>query len=112
MSYALTEIGTGAAATGYVQVGDWVCRTAGGATLPVTGGTVTLPDSASATTSANVTCTVTNQLAAGSLRISKVVDAPDGAYTGGTGKTFSGSYDCGTGFTGTLLHADHRRTRS
>ena len=24
-SYALTEVGTGAAATGYVQVGDWVC---------------------------------------------------------------------------------------
>src|SRR5664279_3697900 len=101
-SYALTEIGTGAAATGYVQVGDWVCRTAGGAALPVTGGTVTLPDSASATTSANVTCTATNQLAAGSLQISKVVDAPDGAYTGGTGKTFSGSYDCGAGFTGTF----------
>ena len=101
-SYALTEIGTGAAATGYVQVGDWVCRTAGGAALPVTGGIVTLPDSASATTSANVTCTATNQLAAGSLQISKVVDAPDGAYTGGAGKTFSGSYDCGAGFTGTF----------
>jgi len=101
-SYALTENGTGAAATGYVQVGDWVCRTAGGTALPVAAGTVTLPDSASATAAANVTCTVTNQLAVGSLQISKIVDAPDGAYTGGTTKVFSGSYDCGAGFTGTF----------
>ena len=29
-----------------------------------------------------------------------MVDAPTGAYTGGTTKTFTGTYDCGTGFTG------------
>ena len=45
---------------------------------------------------------MTNRLATGSLRISKVVDAPAGAYTGGTTKTFSGTYNCGTGFTGTF----------
>ena len=101
-TYALTEVGTGAAATGYVQVGDWVCRTAGGSSVTVTAGTVTLTDSAASTTSANVTCTATNRLATGSLRISKAVDAPAGAYTGGTSKTFSGTYNCGTGFTGTF----------
>ncbi|MFZ1286350.1 MAG: DUF5979 domain-containing protein, partial [Candidatus Phosphoribacter sp.] len=101
-TYALSEVGTGAAATGYVQVGDWVCRTAAGGTVPVTAGSVTLADSAAPATTANVTCTVTNRLAVGSLRISKVVDAPSGGFTGGAGKTFSGSYDCGDGFTGTF----------
>jgi hypothetical protein len=99
-TYALTHVGTGAAATGYVQVGPWVCRTAAGTTVTVTNGNVTLADSAAATTSANVTCTVTNRLSTGSLRISKVVDDPFGGFTGGSSKTFSGSYDCGTGFTG------------
>ncbi|MGB8382602.1 MAG: DUF5979 domain-containing protein, partial [Dermatophilaceae bacterium] len=42
----------------------------------------------------------TNRLATGSLRIGKQVDAPAGAFTGGTSKTFSGSYDCGAGYTG------------
>ncbi len=101
-TYALTERGTGAAETGYVQVGDWACRTAGGTTVAVTAGSVTLPDSAAATTASDVTCTVSNRLATGSLRIVKVVDAPAGAFTGGTGKAFTGTYDCGSGFTGTF----------
>ena len=101
-AYQLAESGTGAASTGYVQVGDWVCRTAGGTTIAVTNGSVTLPDAAAATTTANVTCTATNRQATGSLQISKVVDAPAGAYTGGTTKTFSGNYNCGTGSSGTF----------
>ncbi len=99
-TYQLTETGTGAAATGYVQVGDWACRTAGGATLTVTNGAVTLPDAAASATMSNVTCTATNRLATGSLQIRKVVDDPSGGYTGGTSTTFSGTYDCGTGYTG------------
>ena len=59
-----------------------------------------------------VTCTVTNRLAPGSLQISKVVDAPAGAYTGGTTKTFAGTYNCGTGFSGSVQHADHGDRRS
>ena len=101
-AYALSETGTGVAATGYVQVGSWICRTAGGTTVPVTGGNVTLPDAAAATASAAVTCTVSNRLATGSLQISKVVNAPPGAYVGGTTKTFAGSYNCGTDATGTF----------
>ena len=99
-TYALTETGTGAAATGYVQVGDWVCKTAAGTTVPVSNGSVTLPDQA-ATTGA-VTCTATNRFVTGALQIAKVVDDPSGGYTGGSSKTFSGSYDCGTGYTGTF----------
>ena len=99
-TYTLSEAGTGAAATGYVQVGDWSCQRGGGGAVAVTGGTVTLPDVAATAATANVTCTATNRLATGSLRISKLVDAPAGAYTGGTTKTFSGTYSCGTGFTG------------
>jgi uncharacterized repeat protein (TIGR01451 family) len=102
-TYALTETGTGAAETGYVQVGDWSCRTAGNTTVPVTGGSVTLSDHAtSANGTAAVTCTVTNRLATGSLRIAKVVDDPLGGYTGGTTKTFAGTYDCGTGASGSF----------
>ena len=101
-SYALTETGTGAASTGYTQAGDWVCRTTAGASVPVTGSSVNLPDGAAATASANVTCTATNRFVTGSLRITKVVNAPPGAYTGGTTKTFTGSYDCGSGLTGTF----------
>jgi len=98
-SYQLTEQGTGAAETGFVRVGNWTC-TAGGTTYPVSGaGIVVLPDLPAATT---VTCTVTNRQATGSLRIAKVVDDPVGGYTGGAAKTFSGTYDCGTGFTGTF----------
>ena len=58
---------------------------------------------------------MTNRLATGSLQINKVVDAPTGAYTGGTTKTFAGTYNCGAGFSGpfsTLTTAtpvvDHR----
>ncbi len=101
-TYTLSETGTGAAATGYVQVGDWSCQRAGGGAVTVTGGTVTLTDVAATAATANVTCTATNRLASGSLRISKVVNAPAGAYTGGTTKTFSGTYSCGTGFTGSF----------
>ena len=57
--------GPGAAATGYVQQGAWVCPTAGGTTVPVTTGSVTLADSAASHRTANVTCTVTNRLADG-----------------------------------------------
>ena len=88
--------------TGYVQQGLWVCTTAGGASVPVTAGSVTLPDSAASVPTSAVTCRVTNRLATGSLQINKVVDAPPGAYVGGATKTFSGTYDCGTGFTGTF----------
>ncbi|OFE16549.1 hypothetical protein BA895_02850 [Humibacillus sp. DSM 29435] len=101
-TYALSETGTGAASTGYTQFGDWSCRTTGGTAVPVVGASVALPDSAAATSSANVTCTATNRFVTGSLRISKVVDAPTGAYTGGASKTFSGAYDCGSGLTGTF----------
>ena len=100
-TYALSELGTGAASTGYVQDGAWTCVTGGGATVPVTGSNVTLPNSATGN-SAAVTCTVRNRFATGSLAVAKVVDAPSGAYTGGTSKTFSGTYDCGTGFTGSF----------
>ena len=75
--------------------------------MPVTNGSVTLADSAATATTSAVTCRVTNRLATGSLQINKVVDAPPGAYTGGTTKTFSGSYNCGTGFTGHVQHVDH-----
>ena len=99
-SYSLSEVATGSASTGYAQVGDWLCRTQAGATVPVTNGVVTLSDAASTATPATVTCTATNRFATGSLQISKVIDDPNGGYTGGTTKTFSGTYDCGTGFTG------------
>ncbi|MEU1970280.1 DUF5979 domain-containing protein [Microbacterium sp. NPDC019599] len=97
--YQLTEQGTGAAETGFVQVGNWACA-AGGTSFPVTaGGIVTLPDLPAGTT---VTCTVVNRPATGSLQVSKIVDDPSGGYIGGTSKTFSGTYDCGTGFSGTF----------
>ncbi|MEP6560884.1 MAG: DUF5979 domain-containing protein, partial [Nakamurella sp.] len=100
-SYALTEIGTGSASTGYLQDGSWVCKTGAGGAVPVTAGSVTLANSATGPAGA-VICTVANRFAVGSLQIAKIVDAPPGAYTGGTGKTFAGSYDCGTGNTGTF----------
>ncbi|MET0864942.1 MAG: DUF5979 domain-containing protein, partial [Nakamurella sp.] len=100
-TYALTELGTGSAATGYVQDGSWACQTGAGATVPVTAGSVTLANSATGAAAA-VTCTIANRFATGSLQISKVVDAPAGAYTGGTSKTFAGSYDCGVGSSGTF----------
>ena len=81
-TYTLSETGTGAAATGYVQVGDWSCQRAGGGAVTVTGGTVTLTDVAATAATANVTCTATNRLATGSLRISKLVDAPAGGLHG------------------------------
>ncbi len=53
-TYALSEIGTGQAETGYVQQGNWVCLTAGGTNLPVTAaGSVTLPDSAQSNANAS-----------------------------------------------------------
>ena len=98
-TYQLTEQGTGAAETGFVQVGNWTCAAAG-TSYPVTAtGIVTLPDLPAGTT---VTCTVVNRQATGSLQISKVVDDPSGGYTGGAAKTFSGTYDCGAGATGTF----------
>ena len=84
-TYALTELGTGAAETGYVQQGNWVCHTVSGANVPVTpGGNVTLTDSAQSNSNAAVTCTVTNRQATGSLQINKVVADPLGGFTGGT----------------------------
>ena len=71
-------------------------------TVPVSAGAVTLADAAASPATANVTCTATNRLATGSLRISKVVDDPNGGYTGAANKTFSGTYNCGTGSTGTF----------
>ncbi len=93
-SYDLREAGSGVAETGYRQVGPWDCGSA-----PVSGSTVTLPDAPAETT---VTCTAVNELAVGSLQIAKTVSGPTGAYTGGSTKTFSGTYDCGTGFTGSF----------
>lgn len=40
--------------------------------------------------------------APGSLQIAVLVNDPNGGYIGGTSKTYSGSYDCGVGFTGTF----------
>lgn len=98
-SYQLTERGSGGAETGFVQVDNWACA-AGGTNYPVSAtGVVTLPDLAAGTT---VTCTVINRQAVGSLRISKVIDDPNGGYIGGASKTFSGRYDCGTGYTGSF----------
>ncbi|WP_243074349.1 DUF5979 domain-containing protein [Microbacterium sp. SS28] len=98
-AYQLSEQGTGAAETGFVQVGNWTC-TAGATSFPVTAeGIVTLPDLPAGTI---VTCAVVNRQSTGSLRISKVVDDPLGGYTGGTSKTFSGTYDCGAGASGTF----------
>jgi uncharacterized repeat protein (TIGR01451 family) len=102
-TYLLTETGTGPAETGYVRQGNWVCETGAGANVPVTpGGSVTLTDSAASDASAGVTCTVTNRLATGSLQINKSVDDPQGGYTGGTTKTFAGTYDCGPGAGGSF----------
>jgi uncharacterized repeat protein (TIGR01451 family) len=98
-TYQLTELGTGAAETGFVQVGTWACA-AGGTTYPVSPvGIVQLPDLAVGTT---VTCTVVNRQATGSLQIRKQVDDPQGGYIGGGSKTFSGTYNCGSGSTGTF----------
>ncbi len=77
-------------------------RRPAGRRSPSRDGAVTLPDAAASPATANVTCTATNRLATGSLRISKVVDDPNGGYTGGTSQTFSGTYNCGTGSTGTF----------
>lgn len=97
--YVLSEVGTGAASTGFVQVGNWSC-VQGSTTFPVAAdGTVTLPDLPSAS---GITCTVTNRRAVGTLLITKAVDAPAGAFTGGSAQTFSGTYDCGTGYTGSF----------
>lgn len=95
-SYRLTETGTGDAATGFVQVGSWTCA-AGPTSYPVSDGVVTLPDLPAGTA---VTCTAINRQATGSLRISKIVADPAGGYTGGSTKTFSGTYSCGVGATG------------
>ena len=54
-----------------------------------------LTDSAAGDAKAAVTCTVTNRFATGTLRIAKVV-YPLSGYTGGTAKTFSGTYTCGS----------------
>ncbi|WP_420122595.1 DUF5979 domain-containing protein, partial [Nakamurella sp.] len=97
-SYRLAETGTADAATGFVQVGTWTC-TAGGTTYPVADGVVTLPDLPAGSA---VTCTAVNRQATGSLQIGKIVTDPNGGYTGGSGKTFSGTYNCGTGATGTF----------
>ena len=61
---------------------------------------VTLPDLAPGTT---VRCTVVNRHSTGSCRSNQQdrLD-PNGGYTGGTSKTFSGGYDCGIGFNGTF----------
>lgn len=40
--------------------------------------------------------------APGSLQISMVIDDPSGGYIGGSSKTYSGGYDCGSGFAGTF----------
>ncbi len=98
-TYQLTELGTGAAATGFVQVGSWTCAR-GSTTYPVSPtGVVTLPDLPAGSA---VGCTVVNRAATGTLRISKVVDDPQGGYVGGTGQSFAGTYNCGAGFSGSF----------
>ncbi len=101
-AYTLSELGIGAASTGYTQVGAWSCTTGAGTAIPVTGSTVTLPNSAPGSQPDAVTCTVTNRQATGTLEIAKTVDGPSGAFTGGSGKSFTGTYSCGTGFTGSF----------
>ena len=46
--------------------------------------------------------------APGSLQINLSVDDPNGGYIGGTSKSFSGTYDCGPGFSGSFstLHTN------
>ena len=41
-----------------------------------------------------------NPRSTGQLTIKKLVNDPNGGYNGAPGKTFTGTYDCGTGYTG------------
>jgi hypothetical protein len=45
----------------------------------------------------------TASAAPGALQISVVIDDPSGGYTGGSAKTYSGTYDCGAGFSGNFV---------
>lgn len=68
---------------------------------PTTTSTSTATSSSTSTsTTAATTTTVVQEV--GALRIAKLIDDPRGGYIGGSSKTFVGSYDCGTGFTGTF----------
>lgn len=87
-TYDLAESGP----VGYVPVGGWSCTGSGGT---LDGTRLTIADSA------NVTCTVTNRQAVGSLQIKKVVNGPASGAPSPT-YAFRGSYDCGTGFSGTF----------
>lgn len=84
--YTLAESGP----TGYVQVGSWSCTGAS-----VSGSTVTITDNATAV------CTVTNRFATGSLQIRKIVSGP-AAGAPASSYRFSGTYNCGTGFSGSF----------
>ncbi len=55
-----------------------------------------------AETSTAAVLTFHNPQSLGALRITKTVNDPNGGYTGGTSKTFSGTYNCGTGYTGSF----------
>ena len=85
-SYTLNESGP----NGYISDAGWSCT---GGTL--SGNVVTVTDSA------NVTCTITNRQAVGSLQIRKVVSGPSGGFPNSS-YAFSGTYNCGTGFSGTF----------
>ena len=85
--YNLSESTT---VTGYVP-GTWTC-TAG----TLVGSQLTLADGQ------NATCTINNRYATGNFTIRKLVDDPNGGYTGGTSKTFTGTYSCANGASGTF----------
>lgn len=57
--------------------------------------TTPAPTSTAATSTSSTTVA-----SVGALRISKLVDDPVGGYIGGTSKVFTGTYDCGGGFSG------------
>ena len=98
-TYQLTEHGTGAAETGFVQVGNWTCA-AGGTNYPVNAvAMITLPDLPAGTT---VTCTVVEPAGDRLAADRKTVDDPNGGYTGGSRQAFAGTYNCGNGYTGTF----------
>ena len=74
-------------------------------TVPPTGYDLATPATqevvlGAAQTSAAAVVTFHNPRSTGQLTIKKLVNDPNGGYTGGTGKTFTGTYNCGTGYTG------------
>jgi uncharacterized repeat protein (TIGR01451 family) len=50
----------------------------------------------------DITCTFTNTFSAGSLKIAKVLDDPDGGFSGPASTPYAGTYTCGGTFNGTF----------